>query len=136
MKEAMMAEKRRPRKDPLQQKAEHIQRLLDGVQRTAFTGDEKDISGEISIVDQHDADIADVVYGREEEETMRQVLERDAAQIEDAMKRKAEGTYGICEDCGREIPKARLEAMPEATRCVDCQRKQEVARRGPVRPNF
>jgi phage/conjugal plasmid C-4 type zinc finger TraR family protein len=126
--EAGMARKRQAPSDPLEEKAQRIQRLLDDVQHTAFGGDERDVSGEVSAVDQHDADIAGVLYGREEEETTRQVLERDAAQIEDAKKRRADGNYGICEDCGRPIPEARLEAMPEATRCVECQRKREAAR--------
>jgi RNA polymerase-binding transcription factor len=123
-----MPEKKVPAADALERKAEHVQRLLDDVQNTAFSGDVRDVSGEISVVDQHDADVAAVVYSREEEETMRQVLERDAAQIEDARRRKAEGLYGICVDCGKQIPEARLQAMPEATRCVDCQRKYESAR--------
>ena len=58
------------------------------------------------MVDQHDADVANIVYVREgETETTRQVLERDVAQIEDAMKRKAEGLYGICEDCRDQDPR-------------------------------
>jgi phage/conjugal plasmid C-4 type zinc finger TraR family protein len=128
LKEAAMAEKKTTGNDPLERKAGQVQKLLESVQKTAFGGDERDISGEISIVDQHDADVAGVVYDREEVETTRQVLEREAAQIEDAKKRKAEGLYGICEDCGNPIPEARLQAMPEATRCVECQRKQEAAR--------
>ena len=36
-----------------------------------------------------------------------------------AMRKLDEGTYGICEVCGKEIPAGRLEAMPEAIRCVE-----------------
>ncbi len=131
-----MAEQGETPKNPLERKAEWVNHLLEDVQNDAFSGDERDISGEVSLVDQHQADIANVVYEREQEETMRQVLERDAAQIEDARKRLAEGTYGICEDCGKPIPEARLKAMPEATRCVECQRRSEAARTPPPRPDF
>jgi DnaK suppressor protein len=45
-------------------------------------------------------------------------------QIEDALAHMAQGTYGICDDCGQEIPKARLDAVPWALLCV---RDQEIA---------
>ena len=38
------------------------------------------------------------------------------------------GSYGQCVDCGRELPDERLEARPEAERCVDCQQKAEARR--------
>ena len=41
--------------------------------------------------------------------------------IDHALARIEEGTYGTCEDCGVAIPAARLEVMPSATLCVECQ---------------
>ncbi len=43
----------------------------------------------------------------------------------DALARLADGTYGVCVGCGMRIPPARLEASPEAIRCVDCQRRAD-----------
>jgi DnaK suppressor protein len=43
---------------------------------------------------------------------------------EEALAKMDAGTYGICEDCGREIPDARLEARPSSVRCVECAAKQ------------
>jgi RNA polymerase-binding transcription factor len=45
--------------------------------------------------------------------------------IESALQKMAEGAYGICEDCGEEIPMGRLRAMTFALRCVDCQEIHE-----------
>lgn len=45
--------------------------------------------------------------------------------IDDALERIEEGTFGICEDCGGEIPLGRLEVMPFAATCRDCKAKQE-----------
>lgn len=45
---------------------------------------------------------------------------RELADIDEALVRWDAGTYGICIDCGRSIPVARLRARPAATRCVDC----------------
>lgn len=47
------------------------------------------------------------------------------ARIDEALRKLSEGTYGICEDCGEEIPKERLEVMPFAILCRDCQEKKE-----------
>jgi DnaK suppressor protein len=48
-------------------------------------------------------------------------------QIASALERIKEGTYGICEECGKEIPEARLEAIPYAALCVRCTSRQENA---------
>lgn len=46
-----------------------------------------------------------------------------------ALTRIQEGSYGNCADCGRPIPEGRLEARPEAARCVACQSKRDRLRR-------
>jgi DnaK suppressor protein len=46
-----------------------------------------------------------------------------------ALQRIQEGSYGNCADCGRSIPEGRLEARPEAIRCVACQSKRDRMRR-------
>lgn len=46
------------------------------------------------------------------------------ADVEAALRKMDEGTYGICEDCGRPISEARLEARPLSVRCVDCAAKR------------
>jgi RNA polymerase-binding transcription factor DksA len=45
--------------------------------------------------------------------------------INAALARVAENRYGICVKCGREIPQARLEAIPYATMCVECKSREE-----------
>jgi RNA polymerase-binding transcription factor DksA len=44
----------------------------------------------------------------------------DVAQIEAALHRLDDGTWGVCERCGNKIAGARMEALPTATRCVEC----------------
>ncbi|MFD3696055.1 TraR/DksA family transcriptional regulator [Streptomyces sp. NPDC058646] len=46
-------------------------------------------------------------------------------QTERALERLEAGTYGLCESCGKPIGKARMQAFPRATLCVDCKQKQE-----------
>jgi DnaK suppressor protein len=47
-------------------------------------------------------------------------------QIEEALARLHEGSYGTCADCGIEISEKRLKALPFARRCVACQEKAEL----------
>ena len=51
------------------------------------------------------------------------------AEIDAALSRVDAGTYGICESCGKPIPEARLEALPEATLCVGCKTGASLRRR-------
>ena len=46
-----------------------------------------------------------------------------------ALRRMDEGTYGLCVDCGKPVPEGRLEARPDAARCVACQGKHDRMRR-------
>lgn len=56
---------------------------------------------------------------------------REVREIELALNRVRDGSYGICEDCGEDIALERLEAYPTATRCIQCQRKHEANYAGP-----
>ena len=53
---------------------------------------------------------------------------QEIAQIQLALKRIEEGTYGECGSCGGPIPKRRLEAIPHAVLCVDCEEKHDSSR--------
>ena len=50
--------------------------------------------------------------------------------VEDALERIRVGSYGVCDACGGEIERERLEAYPTARRCIDCERQHEVSRAG------
>jgi DnaK suppressor protein len=114
--------------DPLAQRAAEAQQVIDSIERTSFAGDEREVSDELAAVDQHPSEHADVTLQRELDYTIREIVDDDLAQIREAMQRKQEGTYGTCSDCRQKIPKARLEARPEATRCIECQRRFEGER--------
>ena len=123
-----MPKKRTPTVDPLEKKAEQLEQLRESVDQSTFGAGEMDVSDELARVDQHPADNADLAFQRELQLTQAEIIDREAEQVREAMQAKADGTYGVCQDCGKKIPKARLEARPEATLCVDCQRKRETAR--------
>ena len=122
-----MPEQQSPAEDALARKATEVERLREFIHETSFSGDEQDVSGELSALDQHPADGSDVTEQRARDLVIDQILEGEAEQIREAQRRREEGTYGICEECGSQIPKERLEARPEATLCIDCQRSRETA---------
>jgi RNA polymerase-binding transcription factor DksA len=66
-------------------------------------------------------DFAQVVTDRVTTDTIHRILEEDAVHAEHARDLFARGGYGTCEDCSRKIAPERLEALPDATRCIRCQ---------------
>lgn len=73
-------------------------------------------------------DSADVAFEAGTEEMASQLAELDARelhQIDRALLRLKQGTYGVCEGCGCKIPVGRLNALPYTTLCIACQREME-----------
>lgn len=85
-------------------------------------------SGELSGYSTHMADMA----GDEAELAMNlRILatEQDILdELDDALNRIEQGTYGVCESCGGKIAKARLTAKPFASLCISCRQRQEMGR--------
>lgn len=65
----------------------------------------------------------------ERTEAVLAVAKLQRTQVLDALNRIELGTYGTCVDCGGGVPEGRLEARPEAARCVNCQAKRDRLRR-------
>jgi RNA polymerase-binding protein DksA len=73
-------------------------------------------------VDNHLGDMASVTFERELDEGLEEGAQQTLAQIERAIAKLDDGTYGTCERCGREIGEERLRARPWALLCIDDQR--------------
>ncbi len=82
----------------------------------------QDESGhEPSSYNQHQADIASETFDREKDLTLLDSIEGELADVEHALQRLDQGTYGTCEACGKSIPDDRLEALPATRFCLDDQ---------------
>jgi len=68
-----------------------------------------------------ETDLAQALSDRETSDLLVHLLDENREQVERALERLRDGSYGICEGCGRRIPEARLQYQPAATRCVECQ---------------
>jgi RNA polymerase-binding protein DksA len=75
--------------------------------------------------DNHLAETATATLGREIDYTLGENSEQMLADIDAALRRIDDGTYGICVNCGEQIPVQRLEAYPAASLCIDCKRDAE-----------
>lgn len=86
---------------------------------------QKDASGDISGYTYHMADVATDNYDREFSLSLASNDRKFLYELEDALKRVEDGSYGICQECKSFIAKTRLKAVPQARLCVKCQQKKE-----------
>ena len=75
------------------------------------------------------ADAGSNLSETERVEAVLRVAKQQLAEVLDALARIDAGKYGTCADCGKPVPEGRLEAKPEAARCVACQGKRDRLRR-------
>jgi DnaK suppressor protein len=92
----------------------------------------KALAGDLSMLkelrEQSVGDVIDAALDSAQDEISSQLAEvesRELANIEKALELMREGNYGVCEHCNNKIPMARLNALPYATACIDCQREAE-----------
>jgi len=81
--------------------------------------------GEAGGYSSHIADDASNTFEREKDITLERTLSGLLADVEDALAKLDEGTFGKCEECGRPIGLARLQALPYARLCISCKSLQE-----------
>ena len=92
-----------------------------------FTGDMRESLGELSLIDNHPADVATEVYERSRDVAQHDRLMHKVEAIDAALERFHQGVYGVCERCGKEIPQERLEILPSTALCTECSSQEERA---------
>ncbi|MFA9445429.1 TraR/DksA family transcriptional regulator [Egicoccus sp. AB-alg6-2] len=109
------------------------QELLD--ERATLTNQVADLDAEADVnnwreggFDDDPADAGSASFERETAQSLSNHARRLLSQIDDALRRMDAGAYGTCERCGNAIETARLEALPYATLCMDCKRRDETGR--------
>jgi RNA polymerase-binding protein DksA len=111
--EALVDERRRVEHALASLRDEHPGSLDEEVEEIAATSDN------------HLAETATATLGREIDYTLGDNAEQIISEIDAALGRIENGTYGTCVNCGQEIPEGRLEAYPWASLCIDCKRRSE-----------
>src|SRR4051794_14920572 len=80
---------------------------------------EGDSISELSSIDQHPGDIGTETFEREKDFSLLEQLEAEIGDLDAALRKIDEGTYGVCEICGKEIEPERLEAVPGTRTCIE-----------------
>jgi DnaK suppressor protein len=112
-------------RERLLQERDRLRGIRDALAGEGLDESERDALSELSLADQHPADVGTEMFEREKDLSIAERIDAELADVERALKRVDEGTYGTCEACGRLITKARLEARPEARFCVEDQARAE-----------
>jgi len=81
---------------------------------------------ELSAYDDHPADMASETFELEKERALQENVETLLQRVRTALDKIERGTYGICDACGQEISKQRLQALPYATLCLVDQSRMET----------
>ncbi|HEV7535298.1 MAG TPA: TraR/DksA C4-type zinc finger protein [Acidimicrobiia bacterium] len=74
---------------------------------------------ELSSIDQHPGDIGTETFEREKDFSILEQLEAEIGDLDAALRKIDDGTYGTCEVCGKEIEPDRLEAIPGTRTCIE-----------------
>jgi RNA polymerase-binding transcription factor DksA len=105
-------------RERLESEQERVVGLIEGLKAELGTSENDDIS-ELADYDQHPADTATETFEREKDLSILEQLENELAELQAALSRVDDGTYGIDEVTGEPIDPARLEALPTARTNID-----------------
>jgi DnaK suppressor protein len=122
--ERVKGESKMARKDAMMGLRQILMRRRDAL-RQALAGD---LSLLKEMRQQNSGDVIDAALDTAQDEISSQLAEvesRELGSIEIALERMRKGDYGRCDGCGQAIPLARLQALPYATTCIQCQREAE-----------
>lgn len=101
--------------------------------REGVAEDERDLGEKEGDFTEHDfGDMSQDMFTREMDASIGEQAERRLGEVDRALQKIDEGTYGLSDDSGEPIPRGRLEAVPEALRTVEEQQRFEQERRPPI----
>ena len=84
-----------------------------------------DAAGDLSTLPMHLADMGTDSFEQDMSLGLMETETDELHEIEEAFERMKDGSYGLCENCRKKIPKERLKAIPYARLCVNCKMKEE-----------
>ncbi len=102
-----------------------LQGDVDAMEVAALKGSSSGDSGELSHMPLHLADLGTDNYEQDFTLGLIESEEEEMREIDEALERIAEGTFGICENCDTAIPVERIKALPHSRFCVKCQTQYE-----------
>jgi DnaK suppressor protein len=104
-------------REALERERTELQSQFEEIETSTFSQAQSDLSGEMAFDDEY-ADAGTATFERERDLSLENNVRDLLQKIEKALTRMDEGTYGVCERCGKPIEKARLKALPYANLCI------------------
>lgn len=111
----------------LMEERKDLQSQYDELEASTFSGNQSDLSGEVAF-DEEYADAGSATFERELDLSLVNNLTDLMERIDKALAKMDEGTYGLCDRCGKPIEKARLKALPYANLCLQDKQAEERVR--------
>lgn len=116
--------------DPIRDRLVSEQERLNGEIESLRAGEnvsvtERMSTGDLSGNDQHPAEEGTETFDRERDLSLLESFENEMDEVQAALDRLEDGTYGKCEICGRPIGDERLEAVPATRYCIEHERARE-----------
>lgn len=111
-------------KDKLLQEQERISVILHKMNTTLEYGAMDEYLTELSVYDNHPADIGTEMFMMEQDKGLKNKLKDTLYEIDISLGDIDEGSYGLCIDCGKPIEESRLELIPYIKLCIDCSNKK------------
>lgn len=119
-------------KDKLLKEKEKLQNTISLMKKNQTIDSNAEIASELSFYDNHPGDLGEELSDIEKGRALKGNELSIISKIDEALIGIEKGSYGVCKDCGEEIPEARLEFIPYASSCVNCQNSknnnQEMSR--------
>lgn len=100
---------------------ENIKDVIKGLEDNGLDGSLRESTSELSLADNHPADIASETFEIERNRALKSNEVTQLRMVEDALDRIEKGTYGICKLCGKEISSERLNVIPYTNLCIKCE---------------
>jgi RNA polymerase-binding transcription factor DksA len=112
----------------LLEERKRLSALLDVMKKEIFERSTRDSSGDLSAYSFHMADLGTDAIDREREYMLASSEGQLLLEVDDALRKLYEGSFGKCEKCSKGIERTRLEAMPHARLCMKCRKEEDEAR--------
>ena len=124
---ALTAKELKELRQRLQEERRDLQAQYDEIEEATFSTNQSDLTGEMGF-DEEYADAGTATFERERDlslvNNLRDLMER----IDKALAKIEDGTYGLCDRCGKPIEKARIKALPYANLCLKDKQAEERVR--------
>jgi YteA family regulatory protein len=99
---------------------------IDSIRDYAEDENQQEQLSELSMIDNHPADVATEMEDREKSYALIDNEKKLLNDIQEALERIDQGTYGVCRICGSEISDERLDFIPYTSLCIDCEKSKET----------